>query len=68
MAGTAIISSHRLAILPPPAAVKPAEISADDFFSVEINVADKNVVISGTSLMTDGKKITTTHTVNGAVH
>lgn len=51
-----------------PAAVKPAEISADDFFSVEINVADKNVVISGTSLMTDGKKITTTHTVNGAVH
>ena len=49
-------------------AVKPEEISADDFFAVEIKVNDKNVCISGKKLLADGKELTTVHTVNGDVH
>lgn len=49
-------------------AVKPSEISADDFFAVEVKITDKNVNISGKKLMAKGQVITTTHTVNGDVH
>ncbi len=47
---------------------KPQQISADDFFAVEIKVNDRKVNISGTVLCADGKEITTQHTVNGEVH
>ncbi len=49
-------------------AEKPAEISADDFFAVEVKVTDKNVNIAGKKLMAKGKSICTTHTVNGNVN
>jgi len=51
-----------------PAAVKPEEISADDFFAVAMNCVNKNIEISGKKLVVDGKAITTVHTVNGEVH
>jgi methionyl-tRNA synthetase len=49
-------------------AVKPDNIDADMFFSIEINVVDKNVEIGGKKLTADGKIITTEFTVNGGVH
>ncbi len=47
---------------------KPTEISADDFFAVQINVKDKKVCIAGKNLVVGGKVIETIHTVNGEVH
>ena len=47
---------------------KPAEISADDFFKVVVNVADKSIVIGGKKLCADGKALATVHTVSGEVH
>lgn len=49
-------------------AVKPDNIEADMFFSIEINVVDKNVEIGGKKLTADGKVLTTEFTVNGGVH
>ena len=49
-------------------AVKPDNIEADMFFSIEINVVDKSVEIGGKKLTADGKVITTEFTVNGGVH
>ncbi len=51
-----------------PSFVKPEEISADDFFAVDINCVEKNIQIAGKNLVVDGKAITTVHTVNGEVH
>lgn len=48
-------------------AEKPSEISADDFFAVEIKVTEKSVNIDGTRLMAAGKAITTRHTVSGRI-
>ena len=47
---------------------KPAEISADDFFAVEIKTCSNNVQIGGVNLMCDGKAIKTIKTVNGEIH
>ncbi len=47
---------------------KPDEITADDFFSVEIKVTDKVVAINGTKLMADRKALTTELTVNSSVN
>ena len=49
-------------------AVKPDNIDADMFFSIEINVVDKNVEIGGKKLVADGRIISTEFTVNGGVH
>lgn len=49
-------------------AEKPAEIGADDFFAVEIKVAEHSVVIADKKLVADGKPLQTEHTVNGEVH
>ncbi len=49
-------------------AVKPDNIEADMFFSIEINVVEKNVEIGGKKLTADGKILTTEFTVNGGVH
>lgn len=49
-------------------AVKPQEISADDFFKVQIKVVDKTAEISGVRLVADGKAITTVHAVNSEVN
>ena len=51
-----------------PAAEKPAEISADDFFKVAINVVNKSVEICGKKLVADGKALTTDITVNSEVN
>lgn len=47
---------------------KPDEITADDFFSVEIKVTDKVVAINGTKLIADGKNLTTEFAVNSSVN
>lgn len=49
-------------------AVKPDNIDADMFFSIEINVVDKNVEIGGKKLVADGRIISTEFTINGGVH
>lgn len=49
-------------------AEKPAEIQADTFFQIEINVVEKNVTIGGKKLTADGNVITTTKTINGPVN
>ena len=49
-------------------AVKPDNIEADMFFSIEINVVEKSVEIGGKKLTADGKALTTEFTVNGGVH
>lgn len=49
-------------------AQKPAEITADDFFKVSINVVNKNVQIAGKNLTAGGKTITTEFTENGGVN
>lgn len=49
-------------------AEKPAEIQADTFFQIEINVVEKNVTIGGKKLTADGKVITTSKTINGPVN
>lgn len=47
---------------------KPEVIEADDFFKININVKEHNVVIGGKKVITDGKALTTEFTVNGGVH
>ncbi|HBD69131.1 MAG TPA: methionine--tRNA ligase [Treponema sp.] len=49
-------------------AVKPSEISADDFFAVELNIKDHTVNICGCPLTVDGRVLTTQFTANGEVH
>ena len=49
-------------------AEKPAEIQADVFFQIEINVKDKNVEIGGKKLTANGKVLTTEKTINGPVN
>lgn len=51
-----------------PDAEKPAEISADTFFRIEIKVVNKNVEISGKKLAADGKNLSTEFTENGGVN
>lgn len=51
-----------------PSAKKPAEITADEFFKVQVNVVNKSVEISGKKLVVDGKTISTVFTENGGVH
>ena len=48
-------------------AVKKAEISGDDFFSVSIEAKDGLVQIGGKKLLADGKPITTVHARNGEI-
>lgn len=47
---------------------KPDEISADDFFKVEVKVKENHVQIGGKNLTVSGKEITTEKTKNGDVH
>lgn len=49
-------------------AEKPAEITADDFFAVEIKAVNNNVTIGGVNLTVDGKFLKTVKTVNGDIH
>ena len=49
-------------------AVKPAEITADAFFAVEIKAENNNVTIGGVNLTVDGKILKTVKTVNGDIH
>ena len=49
-------------------AVKPENIDADMFFSIEINVVNKAVEIGGKKLIADGRALATEFTVNGGVH
>ena len=49
-------------------AEKPAEITADDFFAVEIKAVNNNVTIGGLNLTVDGKILKTSKTVNGDIH
>lgn len=51
-----------------PNAEKPAEISADTFFQIEIKVVNKNVEIGGKKLAADGKNLSTEFTENGGVN
>lgn len=51
-----------------PKASKPAEITAEEFFKVVVNVVNKSVEISGTKLVVDGKPLATKFTENGEVH
>ena len=51
-----------------PDAEKPAEISADTFFQIEIKVVSKNVEIGGKKLTAAGKNIATEFTENGGVN
>ncbi|MBQ4378392.1 MAG: class I tRNA ligase family protein, partial [Treponema sp.] len=48
-------------------AVKKAEISGDEFFSVSIEAKDGVVQIAGKKLLADGKEIKTTKAVNGQI-
>lgn len=48
--------------------VKPQEISADEFFSVEIKVQENQVTLGGKKLSAGGKNIVTRFTKNGTVH
>lgn len=49
-------------------AQKPDEISADEFFDVEIKVIDHKVTIGGKPLSVGGEVLRTTKTVNGSVN
>ena len=49
-------------------AQKPAEITADDFFAVEIKVVDNNVTVGGVNLTVGGQVLKTVKTVNGDIH
>ncbi|MBP5443886.1 MAG: methionine--tRNA ligase [Treponema sp.] len=51
-----------------PSVQKPAEITADEFFKVQVNVVNKSVEISGKKLVLKDKAITTVYTENGGVH
>ena len=51
-----------------PTAQKPTEITADEFFKVQVNVVNKSVEISGKKLVVKDKAITTVFTENGGVH
>lgn len=51
-----------------PAGVKPDNIDAGLFFSIEVNVVNRNVEIGGKKLVVDGKILTTEKTENGGVH
>lgn len=51
-----------------PAAAKPAEISADDFFAVQMNAKDGIVQIAGKNLVADGKALKTEHALNAEIH
>lgn len=51
-----------------PAGVKPDNIDAGLFFSIEVNVVNRNVEIGGKKLVADGKILTTEKTENGGVH
>ncbi len=46
---------------------KPAEISGDDFFRVQISVKDGNVNVSGKNLLVNGKAVTAKKALNGPV-
>ena len=48
-------------------AKKPAEISADDFFKVQIKVVNKSVEICGKKIVADGKALATDITINSDV-
>ena len=48
-------------------AVKKAEISGDEFFSVSIEAKDGVVQIAGKKLLADGKEIRTTKALNGQI-
>ena len=48
-------------------AVKKAEISGDEFFSVSIEAKDGVVGIAGKKLLADGREIKTTKAVNGEI-
>ncbi|MCR5317466.1 MAG: methionine--tRNA ligase [Treponema sp.] len=47
---------------------KPEEISADDFFKVQINVVEGSVQIAGKKLTANGKSLETLHAKNGGVN
>lgn len=47
---------------------KPEEITADDFFAIEIKTINNNVTIGGVQLEIDGKDLKTIKTVNGDIH
>ena len=47
---------------------KPAEMTADDFFAVEIKAENYNVTIGGVNLTVDGKVLKTVKTANGDIH
>lgn len=49
-------------------ASKPEQISADDFFKVQINVVDGSVQIAGKKLTAKGKALETVHAKNGGVN
>ena len=49
-------------------AEKPVEITADDFFAVEIKAENNNVTIGGINLTVDGKVLKTVKTANGDIH
>lgn len=48
--------------------VKPEEITADDFFAIEIKAENNSVTIGGVNLTVDGKVLKTVKTVNGDIH
>ncbi|MBO5137249.1 MAG: methionine--tRNA ligase [Spirochaetaceae bacterium] len=47
---------------------KPAEIDADTFFAIDIEVKNKVVCVGEVPLVVEGKEVTTINTVNGGVH
>ncbi|MCQ2586401.1 MAG: methionine--tRNA ligase [Treponema sp.] len=48
-------------------AAKKAEITGDDFFSVQINAVNGTVEIAGKKLIADGKPVTTTKALNSEI-
>ncbi len=50
-----------------PTAAKKAEISADEFFAVQIAAKDGNVQIAGKKLVADGKALTTKNALNSEI-
>ena len=48
-------------------AVKKSEITADEFFAVQINAVDGTVKIGGKNLVADGKTITTSKALNSEI-
>ena len=47
--------------------VKPAEISGNDFFKVQISIKDGNVNVAGKNLLVNGKAVTASKALNGPV-